>query len=62
MSGLEPRATGIVVTNAVPVNGFYVPGGSLAEGVVSWNVGAVPPGGSVNAAWVVSTCQLGLTN
>jgi uncharacterized repeat protein (TIGR01451 family) len=40
-------ATNMVITNTLPANAFYVSGGSLSSGVISWNAG--------NLAWNAST-------
>jgi uncharacterized repeat protein (TIGR01451 family) len=53
---------GVVVTDAVPTDGFYVSGGSESGGVVSLDVGSVPALGQASATWVVSTCEPSLTN
>src|SRR5207247_278360 len=51
------NATGVVITDTVPANTSFVSataGGTLAAGVVTWNVGALAAGGSGTVQLVVS--------
>jgi len=50
-------ATGVVITDAVPVGAHYVSGGSYSGGVVTWSGLTVPPGGSAQVSFVVTACQ-----
>src|SRR5262249_31368500 len=50
------NATGVVVTDTLPANTTFVSasdGGTLANGVVTWNVGALAAGGSVTRTLTV---------
>jgi uncharacterized repeat protein (TIGR01451 family) len=53
---------GVVVTDAVPIDGVHVSGGTLSDDIVTLNVGTVPAAGQASATWVVSTCAASLTN
>ena len=56
-SDVLAAATGVVITDAVPIGAYYVSGGSYSDGVVTWSGLTVPAGGSVEATFVVTACQ-----
>jgi uncharacterized repeat protein (TIGR01451 family) len=51
---------GAVITDIVPANAYYISGGGLSGGIVTWpglNIGA-----SAQVSFVISTCQSSVTN
>ncbi len=55
-------ATGVVVTDALPVGATYIGGGSESGGVVTWSNLDVPANSSVEASFSLSTCKTSLVN
>src|SRR5262245_49101517 len=54
------NATGVVITDTVPVNTSFVSatgGGTLAAGVVTWNIGNLAAGGSASVQLVVAVAS-----
>ncbi|HTP06791.1 MAG TPA: hypothetical protein VMP08_00970 [Anaerolineae bacterium] len=47
-------ATNTVITNTLPINAFYVSGGTLNNRVISWNVGNLAPNGSTQVNFVIT--------
>ena len=50
----DGRASGLVITDALPVGSVYWSGGSLASGVVSWTLPTLAVGADVQVSFVVS--------
>ncbi len=50
----DGRASGLVITDALPAGAVYWSGGSLAAGVVSWTLPVLPVGADVQVSFVVS--------
>lgn len=50
----DGRASGLVITDALPVGSVYWNGGSFASGVVSWTLPVLPVGVDVQVSFVVS--------
>jgi uncharacterized repeat protein (TIGR01451 family) len=55
-------ASGVVVTDAVPLAGYWVSGGHYQDGFLSFVLPDLPPEGHAHASWMVSTCQSSLIN
>lgn len=55
-------ATDVVVTDAVPAGATYLSGGVESDGVVSWTIPTIGPGGEETVTFTVRTCQENLTN
>src|SRR5207249_4778239 len=54
------NATGVVITDTIPVNTSFVSatgGGTLAAGVVTWNIGALAAGASSSVQLVVQVAS-----
>src|SRR5206468_388594 len=54
------NATGVVITDAIPVNTSFVSatgGGTLAAGVVTWNIGNLAAGASTSVQLVVQVAS-----
>src|SRR5207249_2489017 len=54
------NATGVVITDTIPVNTSFVSatgGGALAAGVVTWNIGALAAGASTSVQLVVAVAS-----
>ena len=55
-------ATSALVTNTLPVNAFYVSGGTLNSGVISWNAGNLAPNSSTQVSFVVTATTTVINN
>src|SRR5205823_637399 len=54
------NATGVVITDTIPANTSFVSatgGGTLAAGVVTWNIGALAAGASTSVQLVVAVAS-----
>jgi uncharacterized repeat protein (TIGR01451 family) len=60
-SGLV-TATNTLVTNTLPANAFYVSGGTLNSGVISWNAGNLAPNASTQVSFVVTATTTVINN
>lgn len=54
----DGRASGLVITDALPVGSVYWNGGSFANGVVSWTLPVLPVGADVQVSFVVSAEEM----
>jgi uncharacterized repeat protein (TIGR01451 family) len=55
-------ATNVLITNTLPANAFYVSGGSLNSGVISWNAGNVAPNASAQVSFIVTATTTVINN
>jgi uncharacterized repeat protein (TIGR01451 family) len=59
----QAEATGVVVTDALPSDAYYVSGGAFDGSIVEWNGLTVPAeGGTTEVDFVVTSCQQMVNN
>ncbi len=55
-------ATNTLITNTLPVNAFYVSGGTHNSGMISWNAGDLAPNSSAQVSFIVTATTTVINN